>query len=178
VVAEVTGQVASGSLVDAGNSVVDWNTLLGAVVGAGLVFLFTEVREYLQRRRERAGLLKLLDDEIGANSLFLQALAPAAVAARGPKAGLSSSLSREAWIECRVRVAQLVNRETFNALAAYYRELQQLREVDPPVAAAPPDVTRFVREVEEKLPELSRLEPLAIGALRKYLGPSRRDHAP
>ena len=77
-----------------------------------------------------------------------------------------------------MRVAQLVNRETFNALAAYYRELQQLREVDPPVAAAPPDVTRFVREVEEKLPELSRLEPLAIGALRKYLGLSRRDHAP
>jgi hypothetical protein len=178
VVAEVTGQVASGSLVDAGDSAAVWNTLLGAAVGAALVFLFTEVREYLQRRRERVGLLKLLDDEIGSNSLFLQALAPAVVAARGPKARLSASLAREAWTECRARVAQLVNRETFDALAAYYRQLQQLREVDPPVAAAPPDVTRFVREVEEKKSELSRLEPLAIGALRKYLGPTRRDHAP
>jgi hypothetical protein len=152
--------------------------LLGAAVGAALVFLFTEVREYLQRRRERAGLLKLLADEIGANSAVLQALNPEAAASRGPKAGLSSSLAREAWTECRARVAQLVNRGTFDALAAYYRQLQQLREVDPPVAAAPPDVTRFVREVKEKQSELSRLEPAAVGALRKYLRPSHRDRTP
>jgi hypothetical protein len=50
-----------------GNLILDWNTLLGAVVGALLVFLFTEVREYRQRRRERTGLLTLLLAEIDYN---------------------------------------------------------------------------------------------------------------
>ena len=83
-------------------------------------------------------------------------------------------LTREAWFECRARMAQLVDRESFTALEVYYRELGQLMEVDP---ATPIQeyVDRAAAEVEYRINNLKGLQTRASTAMQKYVNPSARE---
>lgn len=171
-VAETTGPVAGGGIAEAGNSVFDLNTLLGAGIGAVLVFLFTEVREARQRSRERPGLAKLLNAEIGQNSHVLRLFDPTAEVEHG-WSGQYLPLTREAWEECRVKMAQLADRGAFDALEVYYRELQQLTQVRASglVAHDPHQVDHVREEVRSRIWNLEGLQIRASAAMQAYIAP-------
>lgn len=161
---ETTGSIVAEGTAGAGNSILDWNTLLGAAVGALLVFLFTEVREYRQRRRERVGLLKLLLAEIDFND---QQLAKVDV---GDEllTRQAISVAREAWVECRTKIAQLVDSRTFSDVENYYRKCQELEGIHL-ISGYPPIFDKTVKEAGDRIQELHSQADVVRRSMQKYI---------
>jgi hypothetical protein len=168
-----------------GTSVFGWDTLLGAVIGAVLVFLFTEVREARQRSRQRSGLARLVNAEIGRNSTALRLFNPSYIALpdvvvpRTMGSDRPSEVTRvqefppvrlEAWREARIALAPLLSRKDFDALEVYYRELEELLDMKPP-APSKEDEERVLTEAKNRIHNLEGLQVLASQALKKYLNP-------
>jgi hypothetical protein len=150
------GAVAIVGMAKAGNAVLDWNTLLGAAVGALLVFLFTEVREYRQRRRELVGLLKVLRAELDYNDQKTAKANLLEVLVSRKEVGQTIPLSEDAWLECRTKVAQLADRKAFSELETYYRMLQEFKDFNPKMEESPweGDVKRLKNALGAKIIEL------------------------
>ena len=185
--AGVSGIVTSGlafavAVAKAGNSVLDWNTLLGAAIGALLVFLFTEVREYRQRRRERAGLLKLLRAEMDHNHKRLADLDGATGREFDRAGGQALPVSLEAWIECRTKIAQLVDSKTFGDLENYYRQCQDLKDMRPASSRDRSQLKRkqdeWRRESVDKIEELRKQALIARDGMKKYVRVPPSDFQP
>jgi hypothetical protein len=163
-VTETTGSIAAEDMAGAGNLILDWNTLLGAAVGALLVFLFTEVREYRQRRRERIGLLKLLLAEIDYNhQQFAKINIESELLARK-----TIPVAREAWVECRTKIAQLVDSRTFGDLENYYRKCQEIGGILL-TATSPQVFPKTIEEADAKIKELERQAVIVRKAMQKYI---------
>jgi hypothetical protein len=182
-VAETTGQVATGGLAQAGASVFGWDTLLGAAVGAVLVFLFTEVREARQRSRQRSGLARLLNAEIGRNSFALRGYDPSKIALPDVVSPRTPTKIREviniqefppvkleAWQEARTLIAPLLTRKAFDTLEVYYRELEELLDMKPPLQDER-EIGRVRTEAANRIHNLEGLQVHASESLKKYIDP-------
>ena len=165
---DTTGSIAADGMAGDGNLILDWNTLLGAVVGALLVFLFTEVREYLQRRRERTGLLTLLLAEIDYNYKRLDEYDVTAGLDFGHLTRQPIPVAQEAWIECRTKIAQLVDSRTFSDLENYYRICQELQDIRV-TSAFPPGIEQTRKEAGDKIKELQSQADVVRKGIQKYI---------
>ena len=176
-----SGMIVAAVVSKAGNSVFEWNTLIGAAVGAFLVFLFTEVREYRQRRRERAGLLKLLLAEMDHNEKSLAEIDGATGWEFDRVGGQALPVALEAWVECRTKIAQLVNAKTFGALENYYRKCQDLRDMRPDTRRDSSSASRSEQKRKEssaKIRELQKLALIARNGMKKYIRVPPSDFQP
>jgi hypothetical protein len=121
--------------------------LVSGLVGALLVFLlttvYTEVREARQRARERSGLARLLETELQRQSDVLMPEEMSEVRREIAQGGLT----QDVWLECRVRMAQLVDRGTFYGLEIYYREVDQLTRVATDLEAPEEEIDRLIRNL-------------------------------
>jgi hypothetical protein len=108
-----------------------WSGAAGAILVAIFTVVYTEFREARQAANERAGLARLLAHEVERNEGAVE------VAQGGPEHGegvkelvrvrTSTNLpSAEAWVEARARLAQLMARHDFAAIADYYAVVQGL----------------------------------------------------
>lgn len=166
---DTTGSIVAEGTAGAGNQILDWNTLLGAIVGALLVFLFTEVREYLQRRRERTGLLTLLLAEIDYNYKRLAEYDTNDLAF-GPLSSRAIPVRQQAWVECWTKIAQLVDSRTFSGLESYYRKCQELQDIRVDSDSVP-HIEQMRKEAGVKINELQSLTDIARNGIQKYIRP-------
>jgi hypothetical protein len=98
--------------------------LVGALLGATTGYVFREVEEWRRRKRERRGLLTLVDIETKHNEELLTKYE------KNPEWITDQSrrtLSTGAWDDTRVRLSQLLkDTELFSKLAEYYEEMRRI----------------------------------------------------
>jgi len=106
-----------------------WVALIDALIGATVGYVTREIEEYRRRRRERRGLLRLLETETTYNANLLDDYEtnPAQIADRYRR-----SLSTRAWDKASTRIAstrlaQLLKDDTLLAdLSEYYEEIRAI----------------------------------------------------
>jgi hypothetical protein len=105
--------------------------ILGGVVVAAITIGYTEFRENRQRVRERAGLARVIADEVGRNGRLLENSKAPPVEEPEVKeilkvASGTSLPSADAWRESKVRLAQLIDIQDLEAISDYYTIVQSL----------------------------------------------------
>src|SRR5215207_3733034 len=150
-----------------------WVALIDALIGATVGYVTREIEEYRRRRRERRGLLRLLETETTYNANLLDDYEtnPAQIADRYRR-----SLSTRAWDKASTRIAstrlaQLLKDDTLLAdLSEYYEEIRAivLYARDPAVTVPKcwlPDSLTLYRKLRT-LPAVAAEVPLEGSKLR------------
>jgi len=138
--------------------------IFGAVFGASLAYWLQSRSARLQRKRERDGLLILLEDEIARNRQQLKAMREQRY---WITAAPRSNLRYKAWLDMRVRLSDLLeNEEQFNDFATYYGNLLVIDE-------ARLDDQRSESESQEMvwkwLSQLLTMTEILDGHIRRYV---------
>jgi hypothetical protein len=176
-IVQTTGQAPS----------VGWDNLLAGLVGVVLAFLLTEFRRARERSSERSGIARLLHAEISWNLNVLRnydprlLVMPDQAIGRGPyeeptliKRQVLPLVRLDAWRESRVRIAALLNRESFSALEAYYRELENLLDVKPVAVydTAHRDEMRIAnKDAKDRIDRLEQLQASVRSTLEVHIEP-------
>jgi hypothetical protein len=125
------------------SSALGLDDLLGGLVGAVLVFLFTvvytEIWERRQGVKESAGLARLLLHEVERNEDAVEIRTGGAV-----RSYARNLPTVDSWLEARMRLAQLIKRKDFEVIADYYQVLQTLRRPLEPYAPHNPNLNMTV----------------------------------
>jgi hypothetical protein len=158
------------------------NIIVGALLGALVTFVFSEVRQARQRVSEKSGLARLLLAEIEHNSPD-RASPTVIVGKRIVQAYVAHPPKLEAWKETRVRLAQLLDPEDFVALTNYYQIVQKLTDDATPIsvfrkqvgpAKAGPEVQVRSHRLSPEEPSWNERTEDLQSRLRRYANPPRR----
>ena len=126
-----------------------WAALTGALIGATAGYATREFEEHRRRRRERRGLLKMLEIETGYNEDLLNVYQehPAQIAEQ-----YRPALSTRAWDKTSIRLAQLLKDDKLLAdLSEYYEEIRAIvLYVRDPAVTLP----KARDKIEQRLPKL------------------------
>jgi DNA-binding transcriptional MerR regulator len=110
-----------------GGFTVDWKTILGSGLTLLLLtILYGRLETLWNRRRERIGLLRVIDAEVYENNEVLKLMiTDPDLAEQYPSRRVS--LSTNAWEQHSARLAQLLRREHIRSLVAHYASISRIK---------------------------------------------------
>jgi hypothetical protein len=132
----------------------------------------TEYFGWRRRRRERRGLLTILDLETKQNATQLQTYEDRIVWSTVAPA---DSLSVGGWEGTRARLSHLLKPDEYADLAKYYENIRVINGFR--LRKDPPEVRRHCM-IKTELPQLKAQSDLARERIRKYVPPDALDGTP
>lgn len=99
--------------------------LIGVIVGAVATGLVRAYQDWMGRRRERKGLLRIIDAEVYENNEVLkEMITDPDLAEQYPSR--RAALSANAWQQSRARLAQLLRPDHIKSLVAHYASISRI----------------------------------------------------